>query len=139
MEESQADPAPAHPLVLAGDRAISKVARDKAHCDETQEEDEDVQWLKSKAEMSEEQRMHEILGICGGVFKGSCLELCSLIPMNLQGQKKIKKKAIMAALGLHTTTLAEAEHATKIILMFGNEGSWHSQEVVDMLEKEEVQ
>ena len=45
----------------------------------------------------------------------------------------------MAALGLHTTALAEAEHATKIISVFGNEGSRHSQEVVDMLEKEEVQ
>jgi hypothetical protein len=58
--------------------------------------------------------------------------------MNFQGQKKIKKKAIMAALGLHTTALTEAEHATKIISVFGNEGSQHSQEVVDML-KEEVQ
>ena len=59
--------------------------------------------------------------------------------MNFQAQKKFKKKAIMAALGLHTTALAEAEHATRIISVFENKGSRHSQEVVDMLEKEEVQ
>lgn len=42
-EESQPAPAPAHPLVLARERAISKADHDKIH------EDEDVQWLKSKA------------------------------------------------------------------------------------------
>jgi hypothetical protein len=45
----------------------------------------------------------------------------------------------MAALGLATTALAEAEHATKIIPVFGNEGTRRSQEVVDILQKEEVQ
>lgn len=45
----------------------------------------------------------------------------------------------MAALGIATIALAEAEHATKIIATFGNKGSQHSQEVVSMLEKEEVQ
>lgn len=61
--------------------------------------------------------------------------------MNFQGRKdkKITKKAIMAALGVRTTALAEAEHATKIISVFGNEGSRCSEEVVDMLEKDEIQ
>ena len=54
-EESRPDPdlGPTRPLALARERAkiISTVARDKAGHDEIQEEDEDVQWLKSKAEM----------------------------------------------------------------------------------------
>lgn len=49
-EESPPDHAPARPLVLARERAISKAARNKADHDKIHEElDEDVQWLKSKA------------------------------------------------------------------------------------------
>jgi hypothetical protein len=59
--------------------------------------------------------------------------------MQARKGKKITKKSIMAALGIATTALAEAEHATKIIAAFGNEGSRRSQEVVNMLEKDEVQ
>jgi hypothetical protein len=74
-----------------------------------------------------------------------CVKPCSAsqapVDKSLQARKgkKITKKSIMAALGIATTALAEAKHATKIIAAFGNEGSRHSQEVVSMLEKEEVQ
>ena len=44
----------------------------------------------------------------------------------------------MAALGIRTTAYAEAQKAINIIKMF-TEGLQHSHEVVDMLERDELQ
>ena len=52
--------------------------------------------------------------------------------------RRIKKSSVMAALGIRTTMLAEAQKATRIIYTF-TKGSRHSQEVVDVLGKDEVE
>ena len=44
----------------------------------------------------------------------------------------------MAALNMGTTALAEAENATRIIKIFGDDGPRMSQDVVDMIERDEV-
>jgi hypothetical protein len=62
-----------------------------------------------------------------------------MLSHSIQGQmdRRIKKTSVMAALGVRTTMLAEAQKATQIINMF-TKGPRRAQEVVDMLEKNEV-
>jgi hypothetical protein len=62
-----------------------------------------------------------------------------MLSHSVQGQtdQRIQKSSVMAALGIRTTMLAEAQKATQIINMFAK-GPRRAQEVVDMLEKDQV-
>ncbi|KAF8054920.1 hypothetical protein FPV67DRAFT_1681304 [Lyophyllum atratum] len=51
--------------------------------------------------------------------------------------KKINKVDIGSALGMKVTALAEAENATRIIRIFGSQGTQASQDVIKLLERDE--
>ncbi|KAF8067523.1 hypothetical protein FPV67DRAFT_1669403 [Lyophyllum atratum] len=52
--------------------------------------------------------------------------------------KRVNKVDIGSALGMKVTALAEAENATRIIRIFGSQGTQASQDVIKLLERDEI-
>jgi hypothetical protein len=57
--------------------------------------------------------------------------------IGLQKFRQIKKNSIAKALGISTTSLAEAENAARLLGIFGPGGSHTATEVVEVVEKDD--